>query len=627
MPVEKSFGAMLSCVEHRYLPAVLAIVAIVLMLPALNAGFIQDDLVHRVKLIDPSRLPDRLPDTGVVPPGSGTLRTALRDLHAFARSQDHVKNLMESGAFPWWTGSDLRLANWRPLDSFFHWLDYRLFPDSPTLMHVHSAIWFAAVIFLVTVLYRRLMTPLWVAALAALFYTLDDANYFPAAWIANRHQLPALFFAILVLLMHDRWRRHNSAAAAVAAPFFLLLSLLSTEAGIAAFAYLFAFALTIDRGPWRRRLAGLAPALLVIVFWRVIYNAMGNGAAGSGFIIDPAREPLRYASALPKRALILLMGQWGWQPAEMLDLFSHHARTRQLLIGAAFLLLILVVLLPLLRKDRVALFWFTGMLLCILPICATVPMNRNLLFAAIGAFGLTAQFIAGLFTKQSWVPTARFWRVPAWILCFTLLFINVPVAIAARISAPKAISFIFNTFESTIDIGSHPNFESQTVVVVNAPNPFLFVGLPFYRAFENQPLPEKTRVLSPAFGPLEIMRTDEKTLMIKTHAGSLFRPDTSRQDDQLNFVYLYHHLNSLFRPPEARFSVGERIQLTGMSVEVAGVDAHGRPNELLIRFDVPLEDPSLHWLQWNWKELGFGSYSPFKPPAVTQKSYLPGPFD
>jgi hypothetical protein len=612
--------------EHRYIPAVLAVVTVVIMLPALNAGFIQDDLFHRARLLEPSELPERFYDMGLSPPDSGTLSGVLRDMYSIVRTERDIKVFKNFGILPWWTAKDFRGSNWRPLTALTHWLDYQLFPNSPALMHAHSLIWFAAVIFLVAVLYRKLLGPVWIAGLAALLYTVDDSNYFPAMWIANRNLLLSLFFSIFALLMHHRWRQQKSVYASVAVPFLLLLSLLSTEAGIATFAYLFAYALIIESGSRRRRALSLAPSFIVIVIWRIIYNALGYGAQGGGFIIDPGSEPLRYAWAVVKRAPVLLSGQWGWQPAEMFNFFSDYARRWNLLAAAAFLLLLLIVLVPLLRKSRVALFWFIGMMLCILPICATSPMNRNLLFAAIGAFGLTAQFIGGLFVKESWVPKSRMWRVPAWILCLTLILIHIVIAGATRIIVPKRISFVFDTFYSTIDVGSEPDLENKTTVVVNAPNPFLLLGLPVLRAYENEPLPERTRVLAPGFVPLEVTRTGEKTLLLKAQTGNILSPETSREDFKLNFVYFYDEFNSLFRPEDLPFRAGEQVELTGMSVEVIDVDRAGQPVEIQFHFAVSLDDPSLSWLQWDWKKGGFGSYSRFNVPAVGEKTYIRGPF-
>ncbi|HUT46791.1 MAG TPA: hypothetical protein VMX36_10935 [Sedimentisphaerales bacterium] len=622
----KFIAMMRRCLENRYAPLVIAGIAAVIMLPALNAGLIQDDLFHRIRLVEPSQLPGELSGTGLIPPDAGELSAALRDMHSFARTQQDADNLKESGLCPWWTAKNLRFANWRPLDSFTHWLDYRLFPNSPPLMHLHNIAWFTAVVFLLTILYRQLMTPVWMATLAALLYSIDDSNYFPAMWIANRNLLLALFFSILTLLLHHKWRQQNSLAAGVAAPFTLLLSLLSTEAGIATFAYLFAYALIIDGGSRIRRIVSLAPGFIVIAVWRLIYNALGYGAAASGFVIDPGREPLRYARAVLERAPVLLSGQWGGTPAEMLNLFSEYAGAWYLLASALFLALILLVFIPLLRKNRVALYWFIGMVLCVLPICATSPMNRNLLFVAIGAFGVMMQFIGGLFAKENWVSGSRFWRVPAWILCVMLIFVHAGFAIISRARAPKMVSFIFDTFYSTIEVDPADDLTGKTLVVVNAPNPFLFLGLPVLRDYWDQTLPARTRLLVPGYNPLKITRTGEKTLLIETQAGSLLRTDPSRRDFKPNFVYFYHELTSLFGAEDMQFKPGEKIELTDMSAEIISVDAYGQPTTVRFDFNVSLDDPALRWQQWSWKKSGFGSYSTFEIPAIGEQSYTTGPF-
>ncbi len=622
----KFFAVMRRCLENRYAPLIIAGIAALIMLPALNAGLIQDDLFHRIRLVEPSQLPKQLSSTGMIDPNAGSLSTALRDMHSFSRTQQDTDNLMDSGLCPWWTFKNWRLANWRPLDSFTHWLDYRLFPNSPPLMHLHNIVWFTAVVLLLAVLYRQLMTPVWMATLAAILYSIDDSNYFPAMWIANRNLLSALFFSILTLLLHHKWREHNSLVAGIAAPFTLLLSLLSTEAGIATFAYLFAYALIIDRGTRFRRTVSLAPGFIVIAVWRMIYNSLGYGATGSGFVIDPGREPVRYAQAVLERAPVLLSGQWGGTPAEMLILFSEYARALYLLAAVLYLTLILLVFIPLLRKNRVALYWFVGMLLCVLPICATIPMNRNLLFVAIGAFGVMAQFIGGLFAKENWISRSHFWRVPAWILCATLIFIHVGFTIVSRTRAPKMVSFFFDTVYSTIEVDPADDLTGKTLVVVNAPNPLLFLGMPLLRAYWNEPLPERTRLLAPAFAPLKITRTGEKTLLIEAQTGNILSTDKSRRDFKPNFANFYYHFNSVYRPKDLPFKAGEKVKLSNMSAEVISVDADGQPTTVRFDFDVSLDDSSLRWLQWNWKKSGFGYYSTFEVPPLGKQSTTQGPF-
>ncbi|MHC4118191.1 MAG: hypothetical protein ACYSWO_11855 [Planctomycetota bacterium] len=612
--------------EHRYMPAVIAALAAVIMLPALNAGFFQDDMVHRLRLVDPSELPEQIHATGMIADDAGTVAATMRDMHSFARTEQNLDMLLDCGMAPWWTADGWHFANWRPLDSFAHWLDYRLFPDSPPLMHVHNIIWFAALVLLLAILYRQLMTPLWIAALAAFLYTIDDSNYFPAMWIANRNLLLALFFSILTLLLHHKWRHKDSLASGVAAPFTLLLSLLSTEAGIATFAYLFSYALIIEQGGRIKRIASLAPSFIVIVGWRIIYNSLGYGARGSGFVIDPVREPVRYMQAVLERAPLLFAGQWGATSAELVSIFSDYARGCYLLVSMLFLIVVLLVLVPLLRKNRVARYWFLGTMLSILPICATIPMNRNLLFVAIGAFALMAQFIGGLFARQDWAPRSRLWRVPAWIICMTFILTHVGFTAASRVKAPAMMSFAFDKIYSTVRIDPAQDLTGKTLVVVNAPNPFLFMGVPALKAYWDEPLPERTRVLAPGFRPLKITRTGDRTLLVESRAGDILSVDTSRRDFVPNFAYFANDFNSLFRPADMPFQTGHKTELSDMSVEVVAVGSQGQPTKVRFDFAVSLDDPSLVWCQWTWKKGGLGSYSRFKIPAVREEAQTNGPF-
>jgi hypothetical protein len=444
-------------------------------------------------------------------------------------------------------------------------------------------------------------------------------------WLANRNLLMALFFSLLALLCHDRWRRGGRKDCAVAAPVLLLLALLSTEAGIATFAYLLAYALVIDRGRKVERVLSLLPSAVVIVGWRVVYNALGHGASGGGFVVDPGREPLAYVQAVLERAPLLLIGQWSPLPADTYWMFSEYAVRRYLVAGYAFLFVVLVGVLPLVKKDRVSLFWLVGMLLCIPPICATAPMNRNLLFTAVGGFALVARYATGMLAGQSWVPTSRLYRVPMWIICVALLFIHVPVALGGRIWSQRMFATAERIIYSTVDIGEPADLPNRSVVVVNAPNPFLFVGLPHLRSYQGKPIPKLARVLVPGWRPLEITRTGQRTLVIRSREGSVLSVDESSTDMQPNFLYLYRTFNTFFRGDNEPFHAGRRVEVTGMTTQVASVAPDGAPQEVQVDFSVPLEDPSLHWLQWDWQPRGLGSYREFKVPAVGETVALPGP--
>jgi len=115
--------------SHRYLPAALAIGAILVMLPVLKTGLVLDDLPERAVALRPDQLPPRMHETGN-PADSGSFSTVLRDFF-FNRSPEDMALMKNYGVLPWWTPDNLRIGLWRPVTAFTHWLDYRLFLDRP----------------------------------------------------------------------------------------------------------------------------------------------------------------------------------------------------------------------------------------------------------------------------------------------------------------------------------------------------------------------------------------------------------------------------------------------------------------------------------------------------------------
>src|SRR5208282_704283 len=87
---------------HRYLPAILAIGAILVMLPALKTGLFWDDLPQRAVELRPSQLPPRMHETGN-PVDSGSFFTVLCDLFGFCRDRQNMALMKNYGTLPWWT--------------------------------------------------------------------------------------------------------------------------------------------------------------------------------------------------------------------------------------------------------------------------------------------------------------------------------------------------------------------------------------------------------------------------------------------------------------------------------------------------------------------------------------------
>jgi len=255
-----------------------------------------------------------------------------------------------------------------------------------------------------------------------------------------------------------------------------------------------------------------------------------------------------------------------------------------------------------------------------------VPMNRNLLFVAIGAFALAARFMAGLFGRADWLPGSRLYRVPAWIVCLALVLAHIPIAMVARVWSQKMFfSLSKNAIYGTVKIGESHDLPTREVIVVNAPNPLLFAALPQLRRYQDEPIPARARVLAPGWRPLDISRTGDRTLVIRSRGGDLLSVVESDRDMRPSFLYMWRTFNMLFRGDNEPFQAGERVEVAGMTIQVVSVAPDGAPQAVQVDFSVPLEDPSLHWLQWDWQPRGLGSYREFKVPAVGETVALPGP--
>jgi hypothetical protein len=565
---------------YRRLPVLAALLAITLTLPALGVGWLIDDYYHRVVLLG-------------VPPFGDLLGPPGEMFRFFRGDPERTVRAMDLGIFPWWTDPQIKAEFLQALTVLTHRLDYRLWPDSPALMHAQSLLWYAALVAATAALYRRVMGPTVTAGVAAVLFAVDDAHGGPVGWIANRNALVAATFGVLALLAHDAWRRGGHRVGWILAPLLVAACLLAKEEGIASCAYLLAYGLVLDPAGSRRGLLALSPYAGVAVVWRGLRDASGYGVANIGLYIDPMDDPLRFAATAAGRAPFLLLGQWGLPPSDLVMALGPAAWAVLLVLALAFLAWLAATMAPILRRDRTARFWALGMLLAVVPLCAAAPMDRLLTSVGIGAFGLLAQFWAAVFKRQPFedAPWRRRAAPLAWLLVVVHLVIA-PLTLPLRAGNPLMPVRLERCLYVRTPMGS--KIRGQSVVIVNAPSPGHAGYLPIVRAASGLPIPAHTRVLAPAMPAVAIRRLDERTLSIRPERG-----------------YLRWALDRVFRSERRPMSRGQRVELTGMTAEVGALTDDGRPVEVAFRFDVPLEDPSLLWLCYRGTR-----FEPFTPPAV-----------
>lgn len=592
-------------------------------LPSLRVGWIVDDHWHRLSLTGKQDLFE----PGVVQSSSPMKLFSFLD-----GDPKRNRRLIDAGVMPWWTDEGIRGAFARPLTAWTHVLDYRGWPDHAMLMHVHSVLWYGVLVAVVAALYRRMFGggpspfphgegrspprpctacgngdgPL-LAAVAALLFAVDDAHGTPVGFLANRSTLIAGVFGVGAIIAHDRWRRDGWRPGVFVGPVLLALSLSAKESGVATVAYLLSHAVFIDRSQWSARCRALAPYVAVVAVWRVVWSAMGYGIMpGVDFYIDPAAEPLRFARAMLERAPLLLMGQWGLSSDVALPVRTMLPDAyRWVCAGSAALVAMVgVVVVPRIRHDRVARFWLMGMLFALVPACAAFPADRLLMFVGIGAMGVLARFFAAVMDGTN-PPARRVFRAVGWVVCACLVLRHVavaPAALAWRSANPLGPRAFMKQFH--VNTPMDESVTHQSVVIVTAPVAMLAGQLAAIRATEGKPVPKHTRVLSPSGATVTIRRADAHTLVIRPDGG-----------------YLAWMMDQLFRSPHHPFTLGERIELTGVTITILAMNDDDRPAEVEFRFTVPLEDATLRWLRWDDPTR---SFVPFTPPAIGRSERLHG---
>lgn len=564
------------------LPIFAALLAMILVSPSLRVGWLFDDDFHRLTIRGSTKC---LAFSG-----------SIWDMFRFLDGDPaRTLELMDHGVLPWWTVPEAKGSFWRPLTILTHWIDHHLWPDTAWPMHMQSILWYGVLVLAAAGLYRRMMGAGVAAGLAAVLFAVDDAHSMPAAWLANRNAIVSAVFGVLAILAHDRWRRQVRTASAVPAWLCTAASLLSAEAGVGTFAYLAAHAVCMDRSKWYRRALVIFPYLAILIVWRAAWAFGDHGVHHLGLYVDPVREPGVFVLSVFQRVPLLMLGQWAAPPSEVSILLSNRLMLLLQLLGLAVTAVLAVAMRPLLQRSPIARFWALGMALSLVPICATFPANRLLIFVGIGAMGLLAQFLSHVLRLEDGPCTAsssrRSLRVLGWCLAFIHLGLA-PLAMAMTTAYPMGFKRLND--ELAVRTALDAEVEQQDLIIVNAPSVMHAMYLSVQRELAGQPVPRHTRVLAPALPAVMIRRLDERTLCI--------RPKNS---------FISWRFDHLFRSERRPMSLGERVKLTGLTIEVTELTPDLRPAEAVFHFTVPLEHSSLRWLQWE-----DGEFIAFTPPKV-----------
>jgi len=574
---------------RRLVAVALAVVCVVLYAPGLDAGFLADDLFQI------SMLERRMGSYSVA------------HLYAFAPG-DAASNAahVQRGSLPWWTHPDFRFVMVRPLSSLLLTLDHLVFPRQPFAHHLHSALWFTAVLGTGYALLRRLLGP-WIALVAVASFAIDETMTWMVAWLANRCAMVCTVFAFMALWVHIRSARDPGAFRGRARLLELLLWLGTFAGGeyaVGGVAYLGAFMLLGDPRPLRARLLSLWPSLVALVAFVGVYIALGGGVYGATTYVDPFRETAQFFKVVGHRVPRMageVWSNWSGQserfwirhadsglservmPREVGDLavlaYRHAAFsvvTSLAWIGPTWLLMRR----HLSAQERRALRWLAlGSLLALVPIAAIPPVTRALLLPNLGA---------AAFVGAALVATVRAWRrgpspLPQRLALLALSVLAVHVHFVREYAhAREHMVSILDLQRAYVqfyrrDAFEELDLEGKHVVVVATPGLVTGIHGASMMHVLGMEAPKTWHVLGIGSRPYTVRRVGARKLEV----GSV--GEVMHQKPQ----------EVLFRDVRDALHVGDRVEAGLFSATVLA-DRNGEgPSSVMFDFRWPLDDPRI----------------------------------
>lgn len=553
---------------RRWVPFV---VAFLVTVPSLGAGFSLDDWAQRAVV------------KGQL---SHTTRYALFNFGA--GDVEALRPLIERGPFPWFTLPELKLRFLRPLSSALIVFDTEVFGSASWPQHLHSTLWYLALVAIVMALYRRL-TPS-VAVFAGVLFAIDDAHVMPTMWLANRNALLAVVFVWLGLLAHLRWRADGWRPGAPLSALAFAFGLAAGETAVAALAYVLAFELLARPQSWSSRLRGLTPVLLVLAVYAVLYKLLNSGARGSATYLDPMSEPLTFLTlALPR-----FFANVGTQAFGAPDVYLALPEAKVALIASGVVAVPLGVLAwrrwaPTDEAERRTLRWLLlGAAGSLLPTLATFPATRLLTAASLGLAPVVATLL-----RAAWrdVGVRRglgvLWLGGAFVLQPLTQWVVMPIAFTT-ISA--------RALESVQRLEPKP---TERFVVLSSSEfvPAIYTGP--LMADLGLAMPRTWHVWSMAPLPVDVRRTGERQVELSVVGGRMI--DSVFEEN--------------FRNDNFPIEVGHRVRLEAATATVLAVDG-GKPTSVRFELELPVEAFTFVW--WDGDSL-----SRVQLPAVGERRHFP----
>lgn len=563
------------------LPLVAVIVAIVLSIPALTAGYFLDDYLYIQRLRD----------------GGGSLAAGL-DLYRLTAAYGGPSEAIKHGHWPWWFDTSAKVELCRPLSGLLFAVDQRLWPETPFVAHLHSLAWYLLLVVACARLYKLFsslpdgssssgssphassggLSPA-TAGLALLLFVLEEGHWQAAGWIANRHSVVAAAPVVLGLVAHVAWRERGWRPGAPLSMLGYAVGLGGGETAVQALMYVVAYELFVSRG---RRLVGLVPLASIVVGYFAIYKTLGFGARNHEQYLDPIGEPGRFLQGAITRLPTLLADLFAGFPA---DLWAPLPVLRTAFVVVGVLATAAIVGLAVLAwpavdvaARRAVKFFAAGSALSILPGAAGLPGSRLLLVPSIGGAVVLATILihGGAAVRSRGLAARAAGKVgAAWIVVVHLVLS--PIVMVFNFVNMRTIGAATAKMSREAEVGRVGLPASRIdVAVLEAPDLVAMLYPPLVLSLDPETRYRSWWTLSVAPKDHVFRRTGERSFTLTVEDGAFFTGEWEK----------------LFRSSARALRQGDRVELAGLRAEVL------TPSEISFEADVPLDDPSLRLLAW-----------------------------
>jgi hypothetical protein len=539
--------------------AILAL-ALLLALPSLAIGFYTDDYVTIGYL-----------------EGRFTYNPPWWDLFVQTpHGVDAMARLIASGEIPWWTTPELRMHFHRLLPSALLALDHALFGHAPLGWHVHSIVWYLALLCAAAALLHRLL-PRATANLALLVFALSDANVFPFAWPAALYAPMAATFAALGVIAHVRLRREGWAPGRWLAPVALAGGLLAGEAALGGVAFAVAYDLAGPvRGSARERVARTLPLVALSLAYLVVYAAVGGGARGSAAYISPLSEPGAFLAAAVTRVPVFLCDAVLGVPADFAFLGFETALAMAGILATVLFLLLGRACAPFVpAEERVTLRWLAlGALGSMAVGLGGLIGSRDLLLANFGfAPILAAVMRSGFAPGRLALPR----RAGAGLLAIA----HVGLAPLGQLGNELTMYQMARATEATAHAIQREAAGAARVITVAASDPMASWYPQAVVAVETREPLACWSWLSGVAADLTLTRSGPASFVLEPRGTTFLRGP----------------FETLDRSPRYPFRAGDEASTCGLRVRVLSVQ-DGRPSRIEVTSDADLDAPGTAWLAW-----------------------------